>query len=182
MHSKVWSRFPRRACQHGAVMAISVTRADACDAAELADLAAATFPLACPETVPAEDVAAFIAVNLSAECFGRYLADPDRVILTASVEGRIVGYAMLIRGSDGVELSKMYVLAGHHGTGAAAALMQSGITWAEGTGADTVWLGVNNGNARAQRFYRKHGFEVTGTRTFQLGEHTEHDYVMARPV
>ncbi len=162
------------------VMEISVTPAGLSDAAELAEVAAATFPLACPESVAAEDIAAFVAANLSAERFAGYLADPDRVVLAAACEGRIIGYAMLIRGENAVELSKMYVLASHHRSGAAAALMASGIDWASRTGAPTVWLGVNQYNARAQRFYRKHGFEITGNRTFQLGEGIECDYVMAR--
>ena len=162
------------------VMEISVTPASVADAAELADVAAATFPLACPDTVAAADVAAFIAAHLSEQRFGEYLADPRRVVLAAVDRGRIIGYAMLIRGSDGIELSKMYVLPSHHNTGAAAALMQSGIDWAAQTGATAVWLGVNQKNARAQRFYRKHGFDVTGQRTFQVGADTEHDFLMSR--
>ncbi len=44
-----------------------------------------------------------------------------------------------------------------------------------------MWLGVNQHNQRAQRFYRKHGFTVSGTRTFRVGDHVENDYVMIRP-
>ncbi len=163
-------------------MPITVTPAGDGDAAELATVAAATFPLACPDSVDPGDVAAFIAANLSEACFGGYLADPDRVVLVAAAEGRIIGYTMLIRGADGVELSKMYVLPRHHGSGAADALMRSGIDWAASAAATSVWLGVNQANIRAQRFYRRHGFDVTGTRTFRLGERTEHDFVMSRPL
>ena len=106
---------------------------------------------------------------------------------------RIVGYSMLIRGigddadvaaavpaGPAVELSKMYVLPSHHRTGAAAALMGSGIDWAAQGAAVVVWLGVNRNNERAQQFYRKHGFRVTGTRTFRLGSSEESDFVMVR--
>jgi ribosomal protein S18 acetylase RimI-like enzyme len=161
-------------------MSISVTPAVGGDAADLAAVAAVTFPLACPDTVAAEYIAVFIAANLTAERFGEYLVDPDRVVLAARNQGRLVGYCLLVRGPDSVELSKMYVLPEHHGTGAAAALMQSAIASASDTGAATIWLGVNQNNARAQRFYGKHGFEITGTRTFQLGSHTESDFVMTR--
>ncbi len=152
------------------------------DATELADVAAATFPLACPPSAAAEDVAAFIAAHLSSQRFGDYLADPDRRLLVARRDGRIVGYTMLIRGTDPetVELSKMYVLPDLHRTGAASALMEAGLAWAAGQGARSVWLGVNRNNHRAQRFYAKHGFEATGTRTFQLGSSLEHDAVMTR--
>ena len=74
----------------------------------------------------------------------------------------------------------MYVLSTHHRGGAAAALMRSGIAWATGCGARAVWLGVNQENKRAQRFYGKHGFAVSGTRTFRLGASREHDFVMVR--
>ena len=47
--------------------------------------------------------------------------------------------------------------------------------------AASVWLGVNQQNERAQRFYAKHGFAITGTKTFRLGADIEQDYVMVRP-
>ncbi|MDY6999176.1 MAG: GNAT family N-acetyltransferase, partial [Actinomycetota bacterium] len=53
---------------------------------------------------------------------------------------------------------------------------------AAGLGAVCVWLGVNQQNRRAQRFYAKHGFTVAGTKTFRLGEDIENDYVMVRPL
>lgn len=173
----------------------SVTVAAEADLDELAEVAAATFPLACPPTSPPEDVAAFIAANLTRRRFADYLADPSRVVLAARDDGRILGYAILVRGigddpdvasavttRPAVELSKMYVLGDRHGAGVAASLMDAAVRCATETGARCVWLGVNQKNVRAQRFYRKHGFQVTGTRTFQLGARTEHDFVMVRPL
>lgn len=160
--------------------------------AELADVAARTFPLACPPAVGPADVAAFITENLSAARFAEYLADPDRTVLTAAVDDRIIGYAMTIRGvpddlsaavtgRPAVELSKIYVLADNHGGGFAAALMAAVLDLATAQGAACVWLGVNQKNVRAQRFYIKNGFSVTGTKSFRLGDHIEADYVMVRP-
>src|SRR3954462_5034395 len=102
-------------------MPVEVTPAAEADLHELADVAARTFPLACPPSTGADDVAAFIAENLSAARFPDYLADSDRVVLVARDDARIRGYAMLIRGvvadadvqkavplRPAVELSKMY--------------------------------------------------------------------------
>jgi ribosomal protein S18 acetylase RimI-like enzyme len=171
-----------------------IATADSADAVELATVAARTFPLACPPSAALNDIASFIDANLSEARFADYLADPQRLIITTSDADRITGYAMLISGvSDdpdvqravhirpAVELSKMYVLPAYHGSGAAAALMNAALTAAAGRGAGCVWLGVNRENQRAQRFYSKHGFTVTGNRSFQLGDHTESDYVMVRP-
>jgi GNAT superfamily N-acetyltransferase len=165
------------------------------DVDELAELAAATFPLACPPSVPPDDVAAFIAAHLSPERFADYLSDPSRTVLAARDGGRIVGYAILIDGigedadvaaavtiRPAIELSKIYVLADSHGSGVAAALMAAAVDRALATGAHCVWLGVNQKNERAQRFYSKSGFTIAGTKTFDLGAHTEHDFVMVRPL
>jgi hypothetical protein len=46
-------------------VAIDVAEAVEADLPELADVAARTFPLACPPSVTPENIAAFIAENLS---------------------------------------------------------------------------------------------------------------------
>ncbi len=114
-------------------------------------------------------------------------------MLVARNDAGILGYAMTIRGvpddpdvqravphRPAVELSKMYVLPDSHGAGVSAALMTAAVQRAVASGAACVWLGVNQLNQRAQRFYAKHGFTVTGTKTFRLGTEIEHDYVMVR--
>jgi len=166
-------------CEEPLTLDVGIAEPDS--AGELAALAAQTFPLACPPATPAEDVASFIDATLSATRFAEYLADPRRAVFLARHDGRIVGYAMLIRGSDGeAELSKIYVLEDFHGTGPAAALMDAALATAADWGAHRIWLGVNQENERAQRFYVKSGFTINGTRTFRVGARDENDYVMAR--
>ncbi|KUI40632.1 acetyltransferase [Mycobacterium sp. GA-1199] len=174
-------------------MGIEVTAAVEADLPELADVAARTFPLACPPAVTPDNVAAFIEENLSESRFRDYLVDPERVVLVARTAASITGYAMLIHGvpddpdvqravepRPAIEVSKIYVLPEHHGSGVAAALMHAALQEAEEAGAAVVWLGVNQQNRRAQRFYAKHGFAVSGTKTFRLGAAVENDYVMVR--
>ena len=137
-----------------------IATADSVDIAELAAVAARTFPLACPPSVTRANIASFVDANLSDARFAEYLADPQRLILTASHDDRIVGYAMLIRGvgddpdvqravrvRPAVELSKMYVLPDHHGSGVSTALMDAALAAAAEWGAGCVWLGVNQKNA-----------------------------------
>ncbi|KUI42330.1 acetyltransferase [Mycobacterium sp. IS-1590] len=174
-------------------MGIDVARAVDADLRDLADVAARTFPLACPPEVTPDDVAAFIEENLAESRFGDYLHDPDRVVLVARTGACLTGYAMLIRGvpddpdvhravepRPAVEVSKIYVLPEHHGSGVATALMTEALRTAADVGAAVVWLGVNQQNRRAQRFYAKHGFAVSGTKTFRLGAAIEDDFVMVR--
>ncbi|MGN6753802.1 MAG: GNAT family N-acetyltransferase [Intrasporangium sp.] len=158
-------------------------------------MAAATFGLACPPTISPQRVSAFITQFLSPERFGDYMADPDRVVLIAEENGRAVGYAMLVAGEPAdedargaihhrpaVELSKIYVLPSSHGTGASGQLLEAGRAWAKDRGAAGIWLGVNQQNARAQKFYGKNGFRIVGTKRFNVGGAQEEDFVMEQPL
>ncbi|MGD1253983.1 GNAT family N-acetyltransferase [Mycobacterium seoulense] len=160
---------------------VRVATTDSVDVRQLADIAARTFPLACPASMAPENIAAFVGANLSADRFAEYLADPQRTVLTATHDDRIIGYAMLIRGDDDdVELSKIYVAPEHHGTGVATALMDLALATAGEWGAGRVWLGVNQANRRAQRFYTRSGFAISGTRIFRVGASHENDFIMTR--
>jgi ribosomal protein S18 acetylase RimI-like enzyme len=175
-------------------MTVRIRPADAGDARPLAAVAAATFALACPPHTTEEAKARFIADVLSEERFGEYLADDGRVLLIAEGEnGEALGYTMVNFGEpadDDVravvrirptsELSKCYVLPGHHGAGVAGRLMAASLDVAVARGSSGIWLGVNEENARAQRFYGKHGFERVGSKRFLVGDRLEDDWVMER--
>ena len=75
------------------------------------------------------------------------------------------------------ELSKVYVREGFHGGGLAAQLVEASVGAARDRGAVSVWLGVNQENARANRFYEKQGFALAGTKRFLVGERYEDDFV-----
>lgn len=173
-------------------MSTIVRRASVDDAALLARIAAATFPLACPPHTRAEDIAEFIATVLSEARFEEYLADPQRALFVCETEGVPSGYTMLIltEPSDPdvaaavttrptAELSKVYVLPEFHGGGIAALLVETTVAEARERGARSVWLGVNQDNVRANRFYEKAGFAQVGTKRFLVGGRYEDDFVRA---
>jgi GNAT superfamily N-acetyltransferase len=176
-------------------------RAD--EAAQVAWLAATTFPLACPPGTAVDEVARHIATHLTPAAFAAWAASDEHALLAVVQGGEIAGYALLHLGElDGsaesravlaatratgpaVELSKIYAHPLAIGTGASAALMRGAIdaaaTLAAGHGHAAplpLWLGTNAGNLRAQAFYRKHGFEVVGTRTYDVGGGVHDDVVM----
>ena len=176
----------------GAMIAI-IRAAGPADVAELAEVAAATFVLACPPGTPPASISAFIAAHLSAANFASYLSDPARDIRVAVRDGRIAGYTMLVFGEPNspdvvaaltarptVELSKVYLLADHHGAGLADTLMTATLDVARARGAAGVWLGVHDQNLRAIRFYTRNGFAIVGAKTFQVGDQIDDDHVMER--
>lgn len=174
-------------------MTTTVRRAVPRDAAELARVAAITFPLACPPSTTEAAKAHFIATSLSESRFASYLAAEDHILLIAEVDGASAGYTMLVTGEPTdadvvaalrirptIELSKVYVMPDQHGTGVAAALMDASVAAARDAGAAGMWLGVNNENVRANRFYDKSGFEIVGMKKFRLGDVDEDDYIRER--
>ena len=165
------------------------------DAAALAEVAGATFALACPPSTTQEAIDDFIATSLSEAAFARYLADPERAILVAEhAPGEpFDGYTMLVAGDPAdpdvaavvrvrptAELSKIYVREGAHGRGTASELIARTLDAARDRGAVGIWLGTNQENVRAQRFYAKHGFARVGTKRFKLGDRYEDDFVYER--
>lgn len=169
---------------------IRVRQARAGDARDLHELAAATFPLACPPGTLRRDMDAFVASQLSRERITGYIADPHREVLIAEVDGVAAGYTMLVFGEpvdpdvlavisarSTVELSKCYVLASHHGGGVATRLLEASLQHALRRGAHGIWLGVNQLNAKANRFYEKSGFALVGTKRFLVGSRFEDDFV-----
>lgn len=172
---------------------ITVRPATVQDAAALHAVAAATFALACPPGTTQQDIDAFIAEHLSEDRFSAYLADDSRVLLLAEVANEPVGYTMLVFGEPQdpdvaavlsarptVELSKCYVLSTRHGGGVASHLIAASVDVAHDRGAAGVWLGVNQLNERANRFYEKNSFKRVGTKRFRVGAQWHEDFVRER--
>jgi len=140
-----------------------------------------------------EAIEDFLSTVLSRESFDGYLTDPSRALFIAELDGAAVGYTMVVLGEPGnadaaaaisvrptAELSKIYVLETSHGHGVAPALLEASVEFARGTGARGMWLGVNQENVRANRFYDKSGFAKVGTKTFVVGGRHEDDFVRER--
>lgn len=180
-------------------MSMNIRPAVLADAPALAALAEATFVLACPFGTTEEELEAHLSLHLAVDSFERYLATPSHHVIVAELEGtgggsplgaRLLGYTMLVDGphdeavvpqlaaAPSIELSKFYVLQEHHGGGVASGLMAATLVAAAERGASGLWLGVNEHNARAQRFYGKHGFAAVGRKSFLLGSSPQNDHVM----
>ncbi|GAB37308.1 GNAT family N-acetyltransferase [Gordonia sputi] len=130
--------------------------------------------------------------------FAAYIAsDESDVLIARTSDGTTVGYSLVhhrpstdpdvaavVVETPSSELSKMYVLPDHHSRGRteppAQLLMRAAIETARDRGSVLVWLGVNQENVRAQRFYTKMGFERAGVKTFDLNGSIEHDFILTR--
>jgi diamine N-acetyltransferase len=155
------------------------------DAEAIARLAARTFPNACPPQTPQAAIDAYIATELTPHRFREHF-EHARLFVVDGEADEVVGYLMLALDPppiptdwvNPIELKRIYVDV--PGSGVAASLMTTALE--QSLGHDVIWLGTNQLNARAIRFYAKHGFRIVGNRTFVVGGVEEADFVMARTV
>lgn len=189
---------------------VSVREAVFSDIEPLVELAARTFPDACPPGTDKSDIEAFIAENLSREKIHEYVTSAQALMMVLDVEGEILGYCLAILPSDGgvageekgapknyevsgfprqgplVELSKFYLDQSVRGSGAREILWEETLArlanWADRWECAYVWLGTNIDNRRAQKAYTRLGFEYAGKRNFLVGDKNNVDRIYVRPI
>lgn len=169
------------------VPAVLIRRAEAADAAPLADFAARIFADTFAAGNRPEDMAAHLAGTFGVRQQSEEIADSGVLTFVAEESGRLVGYTQVRRipppdcvtGADPVELGRFYVDGSWHGRGLAPRLMAVVRDVARGLGGRSLWLAVWEHNPRAIAFYGKCGFRDVGMQTFRLGSDLQTDRVMA---
>lgn len=81
-----------------------------------------------------------------------------------------------------IELQRIYVDTPYFGCGLARDLFARYLEIAQKLKATHMWLGVWEGNLRAQRFYSKYGFQITGKHTFIVGNDPQTDLIMEKEI
>jgi diamine N-acetyltransferase len=80
--------------------------------------------------------------------------------------------------ANSVEIERVYVLKEFQGRRIGQYLLDKAIEIAKEKGADYIWLGVWENNAKAIRFYQKTGFITYGQHAFLLGDDEQIDLLM----
>jgi ribosomal protein S18 acetylase RimI-like enzyme len=168
----------------------TIRKAEEQDAARLAELAEQTFRDAFAAMNTPENLELHCREQYGEAIQAREILDPSITTLICEDEGEFVGYAQLrwghapshIHAARPMEIQRIYVVRKWHGRGLAQELMGEALLNAERGGADVVWLGVWELNPRAIAFYRKSGFEESGSHTFVVGDDPQRDVIMVRAV
>jgi diamine N-acetyltransferase len=156
------------------------------DAKMLSELGTKTFYDTFAKDNTSENIKAYLKKSFSPEVQLSELADPNTIFLIAELDGVPIGYAKLkmnskdesIKGTNTLELERIYALQEYLGKGIGKELMKASINEARERGFDRIWLGVWEKNQRAIDFYRKWGFKGVGTHVFKLGDDPQNDFLM----
>jgi len=164
-----------------------IRNATEADAAQLAEFGARTFSESFGADNTPEDMRSHLDSAFSPQKQLAEIRNPDmETLIVVAPAGGWAGFAQLRAGKrsagvpeqGSIELWRFYVDKAWHGQGVAARLMEAAKQSARRRGASTLWLGVWERNARAQAFYRKHGFGKVGNQVFVVGSDPQTDDVL----
>jgi ribosomal protein S18 acetylase RimI-like enzyme len=169
-------------------MAFTIRPAVPDDAALLADLGARTFRETFEGICSPQDLELFLGDTYGEAKQRAELVDPARPAWVLEIDGAASGFLQLrlghrepgVTGQRPVELQRIYVLRSVQAGGLGAALMGTALDHARSWGADVLWLGVWENNARALAFYARHGFREVGEHVFRIGQQIDRDLILAK--
>ena len=166
-----------------------IRRAQRQDAAQLAELGAATFTQTFGHLYPPEDLQAFLLNAHAVQTWAKTLADPDRAVWAVEVAGgRSIGFIVVGRCKLPVrdlepaagEVQQLYVRAEFHNLKLGSHLMDAGLRWLQSQALFPIYVGVWSENYGAQRFYERYGFNKIGEYGFRVGRTIDREFILKR--
>jgi ribosomal protein S18 acetylase RimI-like enzyme len=152
----------------------------------LREISRETFLETFSEDNTSENMEKYLQESFSSEKLQAELSAPHTIFYFALLNNQVIGYLKLNQeepqenslGQPTLEIERIYVRKAFHGQNVGRVLLEKAFQVARESRVAYIWLGVWENNHRAIYFYRKHGFEVTGSKIFLLGEDPQTDFIM----
>ena len=116
------------------------------------------------------------------------MTDKESDVRFFKVDGREVGFMKVNWGAaqteheleNAFEIQRIYILSECQGFGLGKKLFELALDMAKAGEFDWAWLGVWEGNIKAQGFYHKYGFEKFSEHLFKVGDKVDTDWLMRK--
>ena len=152
----------------------------------VAEMARKTFIETYGETSNLENLQLHVEAHFTVEQICAELSDPDFRFYLAWINGKPVGFTKIrkdrqpkgIQGLKSMEIERIYVLQEFQGFSVGKELMKMVKDLARAEGDQVLWLQVWQKNDKAIQFYRKAGFVVYETATFEFGNEIHQDFLL----
>ncbi|EXJ76553.1 uncharacterized protein A1O5_01061 [Cladophialophora psammophila CBS 110553] len=185
----------------------TIRTATIADAPAIARLGSTVFSTTFGFSIPTNDLNAYLTEAYSVEAIEEDIRCATKHILVASSERssvpngltadaneedgeeEIIGFAQLTEGTSEpcisdipsiAELQRLYVSTAFHGYGVGKFLASQIEDVARRLGYRALWLGVWEGNFRAQKVYEGLGFVKVGDHEFKMGQCIQMDWIMSK--
>lgn len=165
---------------------ISIKPVQTADVAELARIGRQTFVETFASGNNPDDMADYLGKAFSEDQLSQEMGCPDTSFYFAKQDNDVIGYLKLNVGDaqtekvEGrtLEIERIYVDARVQGAGVGKSLFEFALEQARQNGADAIWLGVWEDNAKAIEFYARQGFVPFGEHKFIVGDDVQRDVLM----
>ncbi len=152
----------------------------------IAELARKTFMETYAEPGNLENLKIYVDSHFTEEQIGLELAEPNFRFFIAWINGKPVGFTKIRKDRQpkgipllkSMEIQRIYVLQEFQGFSVGKELMKMVKELARTEGDQVIWLQVWQKNDKAIQFYRKAGFVVYETSTFEFGREIHQDFLL----
>lgn len=137
---------------------------------------------------PPVDLAVYLQSAFGVEATTARLADPDEAWWVGETDGKVAAFAECgpcglphpdARASH-AELKRLYVAGSAQGIGLGRGLLETALDWMQTHTDGPLWIGVWSGNDKAQRLYRRYGFEKAGEYDYPVGNWRDREFILKR--
>lgn len=166
-------------------MEILIRRLNNQDVQELQAISIETFKETFEAYNSEEHMADYLRTAYALDKLSAELNNSDSYFYFAETKVGIAGYLKLNkmdaqsedRGSDALEVERIYVRSSFHRQGLGRVLMKKAYDVAKVKEKSKIWLGVWEHNHQARAFYEAQGFVKTGEHDFMMGDDAQTDYI-----
>lgn len=159
---------------------VSIAKTGLADLSRVRALARRIWPECFAGILPAGIIGPMVEAIYDLDVLRADVEERGHIYWIAKVDGEDAGYASAYREGDRLWIKKLYLLDSCRGLGLGKRLIA--IAQQDLSGAKSLGLYVNNGNASAIAFYRSQGFTIDKLVPVNMGGFEMKDYVMTRPV
>ena len=161
------------------------------DAETLANLGRESFCQAFAHLYASDDLNLFLDQVYTPAVVAAELGNPKLLFLVAEAGGVLVGYCKIglevsldydPQDRHVIELKQLYILQSQQGAGIGQKMIDWVLDQARLVAADAILLSVWSGNAGAQRFYKRYGFDWVADTYFMVGNHRDDEYLYLKPL
>ncbi|MGB0930145.1 MAG: GNAT family N-acetyltransferase [Chitinophagales bacterium] len=153
---------------------------------ELKQISRKTFSDAFASMNSKENMLLYLSTAFSDEKLSAELTEENSQFYFAKYREETVGYLKIsfdsvqtdLQDKDAMELERIYIKSTFQGKGIGKKLLSQAISIAQKKKVNYIWLGVWDKNEKAIQFYKKNGFEIFSSYSFQMGNESQTDYLM----
>ncbi|NLR08388.1 MULTISPECIES: GNAT family N-acetyltransferase [Lactobacillaceae] len=146
----------------------------------LHDISVETFTATFGAVNTPENLAAYLAHDLSREQLRRELADPDAQFFFIKQAGQLAGFGKLLYHAADLEIQRVYIRQAFQHQGLGRKFLEFAEQEARQHQLPKIILGVWEHNDNARAFYRFMGYHRYGEHTFDLGSDHQTDFLLEK--